>query len=202
MGKYIQPLHWYTFIHICLCVYFVKRIRNGCPCTAVNASDLHNARTTILLNPFYYMEYQMIKKMKQNTARIESDIQGKNLTPIGKMHSPQPLSSSARRHNHIQLSDVTIATQRTLLREHVNGAQIVLKSTDRRSNISQCLYVQGLIHWCLMVFSSREIKWNRHSKCGVLHCHVNYKWQFTVLIENDTGDRNRRLSRVHYIVLV
>ena len=156
VGEWGNIFNRYTGTHfyiiICLCVYFVKRIKNGCPCTALNASDLHKARATIL-NPFYKMEYQMIKKMKQNTARIESDILGKNLTPIGKMHSHQPLSSSAMtpqshstpwRHN---------SNTKKLLREHVNGAQVVLKSTDRRSSISQCLYVQGLIHWCLMVFS-------------------------------------------------
>ena len=58
------------------------------------------------------------------------------------MHSPQPF----------QLRDVTIATQRTLLQARVNGTEIVLKSTDRRSNLSLFLYVQGLIHGCLIVF--------------------------------------------------
>ena len=31
----------------------------------LSASDLHNAQATIL-NPFYDMEYKMIKKIKQN----------------------------------------------------------------------------------------------------------------------------------------
>ena len=68
------------------------------------------------------------------------------------------------RHNPIQHRDVTIATQRTLLGAHVNGTEIVLKSTDRRSNISLFLYVQGLIHGCLKVFISRVIRWNCFSK--------------------------------------
>ena len=68
------------------------------------------------------------------------------------------------RHNPIQLRDVTIATQRTLLGAHVNGTEIVLKSTDWRSNISLFLYVQGLIHGCLIVFISRVIRWNCFSK--------------------------------------
>ena len=68
------------------------------------------------------------------------------------------------RHNPIQLRDVTIATQRTLLGAHVNGTEIVLKSTDRRSNISVFLHVQGLIHGCLIVFISQVIRWNCFSK--------------------------------------
>ena len=48
--------------------------------TTLSASDLHNARATIL-NPFYNMEYKMIKKIRQNTAWIEADSLGKNLTP-------------------------------------------------------------------------------------------------------------------------
>ena len=86
---------------------YIKGIKNGCPCiveirgtqgcalvgdparavvqgrsqgTTLSASDLHNARATIL-NPFYNMEYKIIKKIRQNTAWIEADILAKNLTP-------------------------------------------------------------------------------------------------------------------------
>ena len=48
--------------------------------TTLRASDLHNARATIL-NPFYNMEYKIIKKIRQNTTWIEADILGINLTP-------------------------------------------------------------------------------------------------------------------------
>ena len=68
------------------------------------------------------------------------------------------------RHNPIQLRDVTIATQRTLLRELVNGTEIILKSTDRRSNLSRFLYVQGLMHGYLMVYISKVIRLNCFSK--------------------------------------
>ena len=47
--------------------------------TTLSASDLHSARATIL-NPFYNMEYKIIKKIRQNTTWIEADILGKNLT--------------------------------------------------------------------------------------------------------------------------
>ena len=43
-------------------------------------SQSHNARATIL-NPFYNMEYKIITKISQNTAWIEADIPGTNLTP-------------------------------------------------------------------------------------------------------------------------
>ena len=57
-----------------------RRVQGRSQGTTLSASDLHNARATIL-NPFYNMEYKMIKKISQNTAWIEADILGKNLTP-------------------------------------------------------------------------------------------------------------------------
>ena len=48
--------------------------------TTLRASDLHNARATIL-NPFYNMEYEIIKKIRQNTTWIEADILSINPTP-------------------------------------------------------------------------------------------------------------------------
>ena len=48
--------------------------------TTLSASDLHNARATIL-NPFYNMEYEIFKKIRQNTTWIDADILGINLTP-------------------------------------------------------------------------------------------------------------------------
>ena len=49
--------------------------------TTLSASDLHNARETIL-NPFYNKAHQIIKKIRQNTTRIEADIlDSTNLTP-------------------------------------------------------------------------------------------------------------------------
>ena len=47
--------------------------------TTLSASDLHNARATIL-NPFYNMEYKIIKKIEQNMTGIKADILGINLT--------------------------------------------------------------------------------------------------------------------------
>ena len=46
----------------------------------MRASDLHNARANIL-NPFYNMEYKIIRKIRQNTTWIEEDILGLNRTP-------------------------------------------------------------------------------------------------------------------------
>ena len=71
--------------HLGLCLGYVPALAYG-SCrvsdqgTTLRASDLHNARATIL-NPFYNMEYEIIKKIRQNTAWIEADILGKNLTP-------------------------------------------------------------------------------------------------------------------------
>ena len=125
-----------------------RRVQGRSQGTTLSVSDLHNARATIL-NPFYNMEYKIIKKIKQNTAWIEADILGKNLTPdLVQCTRPSHCLRQQWRHNPIQRRDVTIATQGTLLRVHVYTTEIVLKSTDRRSNMSLFLYVQGLIHGC------------------------------------------------------
>ena len=105
------------------------------------------------------------------------------------------------RHNPIQQRDVTIATQRTLLRAHVNGTKIVLKSTDRHSIISLFPCVQGLIHRCLIVFMSMEIRWNCFSKMWrislsrILQNNDIQCW----IIKSGGGDHKQRLSRVRYI---
>ena len=57
-----------------------RRVQGRSQGTTLSASDLHNAWATIL-NPFYNIEYKIIKKIRQNTAWIEADILGKNLTP-------------------------------------------------------------------------------------------------------------------------
>ena len=57
-----------------------RRVQGRSQGTTLSDSDLHNARATIL-NPFYDMEYKMIKKIRQNTTWIEADILGINLTP-------------------------------------------------------------------------------------------------------------------------
>ena len=57
-----------------------RRVQGRSQGTTLRASDLHIARATIL-NPFYNMEYKIIKKIRQNTTRIEADILGIKLTP-------------------------------------------------------------------------------------------------------------------------
>ena len=52
-----------------------RRVQGRSQGTTLSASDL------TILNPFYDMEYKIIKKIRQNTAWIEADILGKNLTP-------------------------------------------------------------------------------------------------------------------------
>ena len=152
----------------------IKGIKNGCPCIVeirgtqgcalVGDPARANARATIL-NPFYNMEYKIMKQIRQNTMWIEADILGINLTPNQyKCTRPSHCLRQQWRHNTIQLRDVTIATQRTLLRAQVDGTEIVLKSTDRRSNISLFLYVPGLMHGCLIMFILKAIRWNCFGK--------------------------------------
>ena len=57
-----------------------KRVKGRSQDTTLSASDLHNVRATIL-NPFYNMEYKIIKKIRQNTTLILADNLGICLTP-------------------------------------------------------------------------------------------------------------------------
>ena len=98
----------------------------------LSASDLHNKWATIL-NPFYNMEYRIIKKIRPNTKWIKWDILGMNLTP-SQYNALAPAIVYVS--NDVTIRGVTIATQRTLLQAHVKGTKIVLKSTVRRSNLS------------------------------------------------------------------
>ena len=141
-----------------------RRVQGRRQGTTLRASDLHNARATIL-NQFYNMEYKMFKKIRQSTTLIEADIhRHKSHSQSAQCTHPSHCLRQQWRHNSIQLRDVTIATQRTLLRARVNGTDVVLQSTDRHSNLSLFLYIQGLMHGCLIVFISREIRWNCFSK--------------------------------------
>ena len=149
-----------------------RRMQGRSQGTTLSVSDLHNARATIL-NPFYIMEYEMIKK---NKTKYDVNRSGHS------RHKSHPQSVQCARPSHclrqqwlhspIQHHDVPIATQRTLLWAHVNGTEIVWKSTDQRSNLSLFLYVQGLIHGCLIVFIWWVIRWNCVSKmwCISLPC--------------------------------
>ena len=120
-------------------------------------SQIDSAQATIL-NPFHNMEYKIIKKIRQYTTWISGH--SKHKSHSQSVQWPSHCLHQQWRHNPIQLHDVTIATQRTLLRARVNGNEIVLKSTDQHSNLSLFPYVQGLMHGCLIVFISRVIRWN------------------------------------------
>ena len=78
------PLHCGDQRHAGLCLGWRpctsrRRVQGRSQGTTLSASDFHNARATIL-NPFYNMEFKMIKKIRQNMTGIEADILGINLT--------------------------------------------------------------------------------------------------------------------------
>ena len=56
------------------------RVQGRSQGTTLSVSDLHNAPATIL-NLFYNMEYDKIRKIRQHMTWIEADIPGINLTP-------------------------------------------------------------------------------------------------------------------------
>ena len=125
-----------------------RRVQGRSQSTTLSASDLHNARATIV-NPFYNMEYKMIKKNKTKyDVNRSGHSRHKSHSQSVQCTRPSHCLRQQWRHNPIQLCDVTIATQRKVLRGRVNGTEIILKSTDRRSNLSLFLYVQGLMHGC------------------------------------------------------
>ena len=90
-----------------------------------------------------------------------------------------------------------IATQRTLPRARMNGAEIVLKSTDRRSIITLFLHVQGLDNGNLTAFISRVARWNYFSNMWYF-ISANLKKITVYCIQNCEGGHKWRLSRVHY----
>ena len=127
--------------------------------TTLSASDFHMARPTIL-KPFYDIECKMIKKIRQNKTWLEADIPCVNILP-NRYNAFAP--AVAYVSNNVVIPDNfmtskmnTKATLRTLLQSHLYGTEIVLKSTDRLSNITLFLHVQWLNHRCLTVFISRQ----------------------------------------------
>ena len=107
-----------------------RRVQGSSQGTTLSVSDLHNAPATIL-NLFYNMEYDMIRKIRQHTTWIGADILGINLTPNWyNALAPAIVYVSNDVTAPIKLHDVTIATQRMLPRAHWNGSEIILKSTD------------------------------------------------------------------------
>ena len=55
------------------CTSLLRLVQGRSQGTTLSASDLHNARATIR-NPFYNMEYKVIKKIRQNKTWIKIDI--------------------------------------------------------------------------------------------------------------------------------
>ena len=129
--------------------------------TTLSGSNRYNARVTIV-NPFYNMECKMIKKLGHDKTWIHS--MHKYNSQSVQCSRPSHRLRRQWRHNPIQLRDVRIVAQRTLLCAHVNGTEIVLKSTDQRLNISFFLHEQGLNDICLTVLISKIIRWNCFSK--------------------------------------
>ena len=120
----------------------------GGPARAVSEcrDDLHNARATIL-NSCYNKKYRIINEIRQNDIWIEPDIPCINLTP-NRYNVPATaivyVSNDVIIPINLMTSQInTEATQKILMRARVNSTEIVLKYTDRHSNIIPFLHVQG-----------------------------------------------------------
>ena len=103
-----------------------RRVQGCSQGTTLSASDLHNARATIL-NHFYNMEYQIIKKIRQNTVWIEADILGKNLTP--------------NRCNALFKSEMTSQSHSTPWRHNSNTKNVAASAREYDRN---CFEIYGL----------------------------------------------------------
>ena len=113
--------------------------------TTLSAFDLHNAWVTI---PSTF-KTKYVNQIQH--SRHKSHSQSVQCT------YPSHCPCQQWDHNPIQLCDITIALQRTLLRAHVNGTKMFLKSMDQRLNI-YLISLQGLIHRYLIVLISRVIR--------------------------------------------
>ena len=130
-SKYFM-LRW---IRVCLTFIPVPSSNTS----TLSASDLHNTRANIR-NPLHNMDYETMKKIRQNKTWIRADIQCINLTP--------------NRYNALAPAIVYVSNDVTI---PVNGTEIVLKSTDRHSNATLFLPAQGLNLGFWTVFISRTI---------------------------------------------
>ena len=137
-----------------------REVANAQPCVPL-ISTMHGQPFLI---PFITWNVKWLRKKTKYDVNRSGQSRHKSHYQSAQCTRPSHCLRQQWRHNPIQLRDVTIATQWALLRAHVNRTEIIWKSTDRRSNLSLFLYVQGLIHGCLMMFISRVIRWNCFSK--------------------------------------
>ena len=137
-----------------------RRVQGRSQGTTLSASDLYNARATIL-NPFYNMEYEMIKKIKKNTTWIEADILGINLTP-SRYNALAPAIVYVSNDVTIPFNSVTSQKQhkeRYCERTWMGPKSFWNLRIGARTSF-RLFCVQGLIHGCLIMFISRVITWN------------------------------------------
>ena len=146
LGQVIY-IHVYKYVYIYKYIYN-KGIKNGCQCIVeirgtqetLSASDLHNARATIL-NPFYNMEYEIIKKIRQNMTWIEADILGINLTPNRYNALAQPLFTSAmtsQSHSTLWRHNSNTKNVAASAREWVRNRFEIYGSALEHTSISLC----------------------------------------------------------------
>ena len=152
-----------------------RQVQDRCQSTPLSASDLNNTRATII-SPFHNMECKITNKIGQHKTWTDADIPCINITPNHYNALTQAIFYVRQwLHNPIQLHDVTVTT----LRRHVNGTEIVLKSTDRWLNItfSSCTGAKPLM------FDSVYIKGNQ-----VLYLQHGHIW---INVDFNTSGRCR-----------
>ena len=141
----------------CACRWWVQGRSQG---TTLSTSDLHNGRTT----HSYNMYCRIIKKISQKDLNRIRHSMHRCHSQSAQRIRPNHCLRRQWRHNPIQIHDVRIATQRTIRPAHVNGTELVLKSTDRWLNITYFRHVQRLNHGFLTAFTSKVIRWYCLSK--------------------------------------
>ena len=110
------------------------------------------------------MEYEKNRKKWQINTWIEKDITCVNLTR-DKYNALAAIIVYVNNDATIPVNSITrqmnnVATKINLRWARVNGAEIVLKSTDGRSSLALCLHVQGLYPGCFTILISRVTRLN------------------------------------------
>ena len=137
--------------------------------TILSALDLHSAWATIL-NPFYNMEYEIIKKIRQNKTWNKADILCINLTPnwYNALASAVVYVS-----NDVTFPFNTMIPEKQQKIKNLTASmrdrdRNCLKSTDRRSNITLISSCPRAKPW---MFESRQSDEIISVKYGVFYCH-------------------------------
>ena len=130
--KYVIACHkiFFRLINVCRWDQRHTGLCLGQGTTRSSSQDHHTVRATVP-SPFYNIEYQVIKKIKQNVTWIEADILGINLAP-NQYNEFAPASVYVSNGVTIPFNSVTSALLRLQLHSRLLASMDWAKTTARR----------------------------------------------------------------------